>query len=404
MLSAIAKPFGMLLMWLYDWLGNYGLAIILFALLVKVIMLPFQLKTKKSSLRQQRLQPRLADIQKRYAGNQQKINEETQKLYQEENIKPMAGCLWSLLPFPILIALYEAIRFPLTTMMGVAKEALEEGGTLLAKLTEMGFSLEGVRNGASYGQIFQAQFISEHWDAFDGLVENLRQIDFSFFGVNLGNVPDWKFLFSANYSSWDAFWPGFGLFLIPVIAAFLTWLSSKVAMGRRKDQPQDPSMASMNIMMPMMTLVFAFMMPSSMGLYWAAGSLCSIVQDAILNSYYNKVLDKEDAINIERRKAREAELEAKRKETERLRAEGITNVNPNTSKRKQQQKENKVREAKAAQYERKKAIERGEEVDPEPGRIGDRKYARGRAYDPDRYKKPSADVNNEPAEDGHGEE
>ncbi len=403
MLSSIGKLFGKLLMWLYDGLGNYGLAIIAFSLLVRVIMLPFQLKTKKSSLRQQRLQPRLADIQKRYAGNQQKINEETQKIYKEENIKPMAGCLWSLIPLPILIALYEAIRYPITTMMGVAKEALQEGGALLNKLNEMSFSLEGVRNANAYGEIMQAQFISKNWEAFEGTVEKLKYLDFTFLGIDLGNTPDWKFLFTADYSNWENFWAGFGLFLIPVVAALLTWLSSKAAMGRRKDQPQDPSMASMNFMMPMMTLFFAFMMPSSMGLYWAAGSLFSIVQDLVLNSYFNKVLDKEDAENIERRKAREAELEAKRKETERQRAEGITNVNPNTSKRKQQKKENKVREEKAAEYERKKAIARGEEVDPEPGRVGDRRYARGRAYDPDRYKKP-AEKAEEPAEDGSVEE
>ncbi len=399
MLSFIAKPFGMLLMWLYDWLGNYGLAIILFSLLVKIILLPFQLKSKKGMLRQQRLQPRIADIQKRYAGNQQKINEETQKIYQEENINPMSGCLWSFVPLPILIALYQAIRYPITIMMGVASEALEEGGALLARLTGAGY--EASVN-AAYQQIEQAQFISANWGKFEGVVDKLKQIDFSFFGVNLGDVPDWKYLFTANFGSWEDFWPGFGLFLIPIIAAVLTWLSSKAAVAS-SGQKQDPNMNSMNIMMPMMTLVFAFMMPSSMGLYWACGSLFGIVQDIILNKYYNKVLDKEDAINIERRKAREAEIEAKRRETERQRAEGITSVNPNTSKRKQQKKDSKEREAKAAEYERRKALEKGEEVDAEPGRIGDRKYARGRAYDPDRYKKP-AEVTNEPEQDGLAEE
>jgi YidC/Oxa1 family membrane protein insertase len=119
MLNAIAKPFGILLLWLYDFLNNYGLAIILFALIVKVILLPFMTKSKRGSLRTQSIQPLVAELQKRHGANQQKFNEELQKLYREEKISPLGGCIWSLIPFPILIALYQAIRFPLTIMMRV---------------------------------------------------------------------------------------------------------------------------------------------------------------------------------------------------------------------------------------------------------------------------------------------
>ncbi len=400
MLNWIAKPFGMLLMWLYQVLNSYGLALLAFALIVRLIMLPFMMKSKKGSLRMARMTPLLNDIQKRYAGNQQKINEETQRLYREENVNPMSGCLWSLIPFPILIALYQAIRYPITVMMGVAKEALAEGGVLTEKLASLGFEAVTGRS-AAYSQIFQAEFIHEHWSAFANLgVEKLRDVDFSFLGIDLGKVPGFGFITSGEFT-----WANIGLFLIPVIAALLTWVSTKVASaGTPQAGQQQQQMNTMNMMMPLMTLVFAFMMPSSMGLYWAAGSLFSCVQDVLLNKHFNKVLDAEDAVNIERRRAREAELEAKRQETERLRAEGNTEQNPNTSKRKQQQKDLQARAERAQEYERRKAAQRGEDLENEASREGDRRYARGRAYDPDRYTRKELETGMEPpADDGQDE-
>ena len=143
MLDAIAKPFGLLLLWLYNLVGNYGIAIFLFALIVKIIMLPFQMKTKKSMMRMAALNPQIQELQKRHEGNPKKLQEETAKLYKEEKVNPMSGCLWSLIPYPILLALYRAIRFPLTTMMGVSKDLLAEGGAILNKLTELGFVASG---------------------------------------------------------------------------------------------------------------------------------------------------------------------------------------------------------------------------------------------------------------------
>ena len=81
MLTAIAKPFGRLLLWFYEITGSYGLAVIMFALVVKLILMPFMLKSKKSSMRMTRLQPRVAEIQKKHAATRQKVNEEIQKLY-----------------------------------------------------------------------------------------------------------------------------------------------------------------------------------------------------------------------------------------------------------------------------------------------------------------------------------
>ena len=381
MLNAIAKPFGILLMWLYEFVGNYGLAVILFGLVVKIILMPFQLKSKRSTMRTARLQPAIQDIQKRYAGNQAKINAETQKLYKDAGVKPMSGCIWSLIPFPILIALYQAIRFPLTMMMRVPDELLKEGGSIAAKLAELGF--ESAYKNTGYIQIEQSQFISNNFEKFSGLSDKLAQIDYSFFGIDLGAQPKWNFFFTMSPADPD-FLKMAGLFLIPVVAAVLTWLTTKVTSSSTPQNDQTAqTMKSMNVMMPAMTLVFAFMMPAALGIYWIASSFFGIVQELIVGKVFKKKMAEEDKEFNEKMKKREEELEAKRQETERLRAMNATVQNKNTSKRKQQVKEREERDAKAAEWEKTHNPQAEKEM--LPGQVGTRKYARGRAYVADRF-------------------
>lgn len=377
MLSAIAKPFGLLMMWLYEVTNQYGVAVILFALIVKLILLPFQMKSKRSTMRMSKLQGKMKEIEKKHGANKQKYNEEVQKLYQEEGINPMSGCLWSLIPFPILIALYQAIRYPITIMMGVSADLLSEGGALAEKLSSLGFA--GTANSA-YIQIEQSQFITNHWADFVSLnIEKLRQINYSFLGLDLGAKP------SLSALSGDLKWAGVGLLLVPVIAALLSYFQSKVATPKKKDSEEpDPATQSTKgimIVMPFITLWFAYLMPAALGVYWIASSAFAIIQDLILNKYFVKKLEIEDAERNAQKAQREAELEAKRKETERLKAENATTVNANTSKKKLAINAREEKREKAAEWQKRKD---GESLD-EPGRVDDRKYARGRAYDPNRY-------------------
>ena len=386
MLSAIAKPFGALMLWLYEWVGNYGVAVILFALIVKLILLPFQMKSKRGMIQQTRLQGKIKEIEKRHGANKQKYNEEVQKLYREEGVNPMSGCIWSLIPFPILIALYQAIRFPITIMMGVGKELLAEGGAIATKLAELGFE---TTTNAAYVELEQSQFITKHWDAFSGISDKLRQIDYNFLGLDLGKTPQFKMFFSGATDWSDKATVAVALLaLIPVVAAVLTWLQSWLSqktMPKPVDGGEDPSqktMSMMNIIMPLMTLWFAFIMPAALGLYWIASSLFAMIQEIVLNKYYGKKLAIEDAERIEQKAKREKELEEKRQETERLRAENATERNTNTSKKKQRISDREDRREKTAEWERKKGLKA---EDGSAGRVDDRKYARGRAYDPDRY-------------------
>ena len=392
MLKQIAVPFGMLLLWLDGWTGNYGVAVILFALVVKLIMLPFQLKSKKSMMRTSRMTPRLKELEKKFGNDKQRYQQEMNKLYKEEGINPMSGCLWTLIPFPILIALYQAIRYPLTIMMRVPEELLAEGGAITQKLAELGYSLASYstgRNATVYEQIFQSQFITEHFAQFAGLSDKLQEMYYQFLGMNLGQVPK---LLPWN---WDPaiLWCETGLFLIPIVSALLSWLSMKISTaGNPQQAAQNQQMQSMNIMMPLMSLWICFTMPGVLGIYWIAQSVFSIIQDLVLTRIFNKQLDIEDAERLEREKVRAAELEQKRLETERLKAEGKTIENRNTSKKKKQavaaqkEAERKAAEIRAEREEKRRA--RGIVDDIPESQVGNRRYARGRAYVADRYTNP----------------
>ncbi len=395
MMEIIAKPFGWLLLWLNNLVGNYGIAIFLFALLVKLIMLPFQLKSKKSMMRMSGLNDKVKELQKKHEGNQQRLNVEINKLYKENKVNPMSGCIWTLIPFPILIALYRAIREPLTIMMGVPKDLLAEGGSILAKLNEMGFTS---KMNAAYIQLDQSRFISANFDQFAGLSEKLHSINYNFLGLKLGDMPQWNFFSNCDWSDVSSWLPALGLFLIPIISALFSWLSMKLS---QKLSPTPAAggnqaagnMKAMNLMMPLMSLYICFIMPAALGIYWIYQSILGIVQELIFNKHFGKVMAKEKAEREAADRIRAAEIERKRQETERLKAEGATVANNNTSKKKIQARQKaEMDEIKAAAIREEKAARRAklgiEEEEAPASQVGTRRYARGRAYVADRFTNP----------------
>lgn len=393
MLDAIATPFGWLMRQFYELTGNFGLAVILFSLAVTIVLLPFMAKSKKGMMRMTRLQPKLMELQKKHEGNQQKLNEEIAKLYRQEKASPMGGCLWTLLPFPILLALYRAVIKPLTIVMGVPDELLAEGGALLNRLNELGFTLAEGAN-SYYAQIYQSEFITANFDQFAGISDKLIPMDFNFLGLNLAATPNWHF-WAFDFS--EGVWPVIGLFLIPIISTALSYLSMYISQKVNATTATTAQAQSTNKMMlwmmPLMSLWLGFTLPAAMGIYWIMNSITGIIRDTALTAYYKKKLDAEDAVRRTEEREREEELERKRQETERLRAMNATTVNKNTSKKKQQA------QAAQANTERKAAAEREEraarrerlgvkEEEKPASQVGNRRYARGRAYVADRFTNP----------------
>jgi len=383
----IARPFGMLLMFLYELVKNYGWAVILFAVVVKVILLPFQMKSKRGMMKTSRLQPKLAELQKKHGANKAKLNEETQKLYKQEGVNPASGCLWGFLPLPILLALFGAVRQPLTMMMGVAKEQLAAGGDLLNQLQKFCLTSSGT---GTYQQIDQAQAISKNWSLFEGLkIENLKPMNFNFLGLNLGLQPQWNFLWNNRLHLYGGSWiAGFILFLIPIISGalqfFASRLSQKMNPMEAQQQGQGGSMKTMMMIMPLFSVYIGFVTPAALGLYWSIGTILQIAQDIWLTKRYTRIIDAEEAVKNEQRILKEAELEAKRIEAERRKAEGIADRNPNKSKRKKHMSNKQGQIEKAAEWQKKNTPLLAKTTE-NPSRVGDRPYARGRAYDPDRY-------------------
>ena len=394
----VCRIFSWPLVKVYELTGNYGVAILFFALIVNLLMAPFMAKSKKSMMRTSRIQPRIQELQRRHEGNPQKLNAEMQKLYQEEGINPMSGCLWTLIPFPILIALYSVIRSPITRMMFAGQEVVD---TLREYMVAQGWYTELVGKTDGYIEIKLANLAHQHWDQVQadlaGKLNGLMDVDFSFLGLNMGEQPQWNWFLSADFSDASKWVPAMGLFLIPFISAALTWLSMKIS--NKMNPPSagnaqaEASMKSMNLMMPLMSIWICFIMPAAMGIYWIGNSVFGMIRDFILTKYYKKKLDVEDAERAVERAAREAEMEAKRLEYERLKAEGKTSANTNTSKKNARAIEKQKLEERKAALERAERAARRERLgiaDNElpPSQVGNRRYARGRNYDPNRFANP----------------
>lgn len=375
----ICIPFAWLVRLLYNLTGSYGMAIILFTVVLKLILLPFQLKSKKSMMRMNRMNGKIQEIQKKYANNQVKMQEEMQKLYQEEGVSPMSGCLWSFLPLPILLALYSIMRQPITHLMMLSNDVVQE---LVAKITAMGVDMSGIvmmKNGAAvvkdgvtqlqpYGQINLVKAVTEHYPEAAAGIDGWIDLDFNFIGLDLAATPS-SVLKTVSFQ-----WAIIGLILIPILAGLFQLLMSIYTM---KSQSQDGaaagSMKGMMYMMPLMSVYIGFIMPAALGIYWIAQSVFSLIQEVIMTKFFNKKLEEEENARYE---ARQADRQRRQEEAKRLQEE-----------RKQQaaQKQTLKQKQKAAQEEKAAKAAKAGKSTTEAGRVGERPYARGRSYKADRY-------------------
>lgn len=397
----IRVPFGYLMDYLYRFTGNYGVSMILFAIIVKVIMLPIAAKSKRSSMKMSRISPQVKKIQEKYADNPQKQNEAMQALYKEEGVSLGGGCLWAFIPLLILIPLYNVVREPIVYML---HESRGEAKEIIRVIKEAAPELFG--GNSYYHQMTAAANISQYAEQIKaaGIAvseRTLEGINFSFLGIDLSSVP------SLNVFKWSAYdWAHIGAFLLPLLSAAGQVLSMIVAQKTNnsvitnengvyddeaaKESKANQTSKTMLWMMPLMSLWIGFSMPCAMSLYWFIQGLVSTVSDTIMTIHYRKVYDAEDAAKLKiamERDRIEAEKEAQRAAR---RAENPDGITTNTSKKKlQQAKRNEEAAAKAAaarEYNAKKGI-----VEEAPAQkqtlsgVSDRPFCKGRAYDPNRY-------------------
>ena len=272
---------GTLLSWFSTAMGgSYALALVLYALVFKILFLPFSIKQQKNQIAMAKLTPKIAVIKAKYKGRNdqatmQKQQQEIMELQQKEGYSPLSGCLPLLLQLPIIIFLYNVIRSPLSYIGKFANEVIVDVHMLVNGLSEA----------AAFNSIDQIALVSkinEYIATYgqDGLLNmglDISKIpDFTVFGIDLAQTP------SIPNFSW--------LVIIPVLAALSSWFSmwitrklNNTGFQTAQDAQAQASMRVMDVMMPTMTLFMAFNFSGMLGLYWVFQSILSVIQTIILS-------------------------------------------------------------------------------------------------------------------------
>ncbi len=309
----ITKPLGFIIQFIYNIVQNYGWSIVLFTVVVKLILLPLQVRSQKSMKKQQKIQPVIMELQKKYANDKEKLQTEMMKIYKENNVSMTGGCLPLLIQFPILIGLYQVIQKPLSYLLNVdfsLQSVIERISDVIAKMAAdpaVMHAVEGLKNlepaklAADVQKMYQIPFLT--WTRYlEETVGGFSDwvLNFNFLGLDISKNPTAAFsaLFNGNFENLSTIL----LLLIPAAAVLTTWLSMKQTQsmsGAKKTDdmsgdsaaPMNSMTKSMSYMMPIMTGVFTFTLPAAMGVYWITSSIMQIVTQYILNAYLD---NKED--------------------------------------------------------------------------------------------------------------
>ena len=398
----IRIPFGYVLEFLNKLTGNYGVALILFAIIVRVLLIPINAKSKKSMMKMSRLQPKIQAIQRKYPDDKQKQNEAIQKLQQEEGASMgCGGCLWSLVPLLILLPLFQVIRQPIVYMLHESQDVADVICKVMGTTGDAYAQLKAIGPGmAEKREEIQAALEAAGLTLANA--DTLNGLNFNFLGIDLAQIPTWKVW------TWGAFtWNSLGGMLIPILSGgsqvVQMWLSQRSNNSvvtdenglEDKETAQQSKSAQqgklMMWMMPLMSLFIGFSVPAALSLYWLVGGIASMIENHFLTKHYRKVYDAEDAARLQRYQEQLALEEEKERQRAERRAANPDGITANTSKKKLQQKQKAEEEASRAaakrEYDARKGIveeQEEEEVTTLSG-VEDRPFCKGRAYAADRY-------------------
>lgn len=318
MLSYYYQIFGWILKFFYDLVGNnYALALIIFTVFFRMILLPSTISQQKGAAKQMRMQAKFARIQEKYKDyhkpdRQQKMAEEQQALYQTEGYSATAGgCLPLLIQLPIMYGLYGAVYKPMSYILGLGADVVEKLAATYTTITGEALQI-GTRG---HGEMLILGKIEEIIAQTEGLSQDvinaITSFDFTIFGVPLYGIP-----------STDTF-RNFGsatreerlLLLIPILAGLSSLLSSiLIQIRQNKNNPNAAQMKSMMLMtmlmMPAMSLWITFKLPAAVGVYWIISNLVAFFQTLILGHTHEprKLLAKLMVEETIERRSREANL------------------------------------------------------------------------------------------------
>lgn len=267
--TIFSTPFGYVMRFIYQFVGSYGVSIFLFALLIKVLMMPLTLKQKRSMMEVARIQPEMLKIQKTYARDQRRMQEELQNLYDREGVSPMAGCGTQLIVLPIMLGLYGVIIQPLTYFMQLTAEQISEIASRLS------FEMTSY-----HSQIELASQIFSNFDKVADVSDKLMRVSMQFGPIDLAATP--------SFGTFNVLW------LIPILSALTSLLMSWITQKTNPMQVNNPQTQGSNkmlmLMMPLMSAWFGFILPAGLGVYWISNNILSAAQEALLNLWMKKKL------------------------------------------------------------------------------------------------------------------
>ena len=292
-MKILGYPLGWIMYGIYSFCKSYGLSLIIFAILTKMLLLPLNVKSQRSSAKMRALAPRMAKIKKSFANNPQRIQQEQMKLQSEEGVSPMAGCLPALVQFPILFGIVDVVYKPLTHILRFSKDTLSAATELLHKLYENGTIAEPTGILKTREELALLKFASdpEYTHYFETLGSNFMNkiSEFSdnnmFLGfINLGSEAD------LHPEVWTA--GAIALVAIPVLSGIINLATTVISqIQQKKNNPAAATMGSMNVMLYGMSIFyiwFSFSIPSGAAFYWTVSGLLGLIQMLVFNKYYTQ--------------------------------------------------------------------------------------------------------------------
>lgn len=303
----ITKPMGFIIEHIYQLVANYGLAIILFTIIIKLILIPLNIRSQKAMKKQQKIQPVIKELQEKYANDQEKLQREMMKIYKENNISMTGGCLPMLIQMPILVGLYQVIQKPISYLIGVTSE-MWNSAPFINEVTRLqnamvnlghnignlaGYTMEQLANNSQIQLSKWAEIAGTSGTYLEGVTGTVHpwSLNFNFLGLDLSNAPSaaFNYIMRLDFSNWSVI----ALLLIPILAVLASFISMKVTQAQSGQSSNDNGQAaqmskSMNLMMPIMTLFFTVTLPAGLGLYWIISSVVQVVQQVVLNYFLDK--------------------------------------------------------------------------------------------------------------------
>ncbi len=340
-------PLGFIMWACYRLTHHYVLSLFLFTLITRLILIPFTIKQQKSTVKMAMIKPQLDELQKKYANNREKLNEEMMKLYQKEGYNPTAGCLPLLIQMPILFGLIDVIYKPLKHILRLPAEVIQSGVDIVqSSLTSSRQSMMVELAVIKEVKIDPQRFAVMGQEAIDAI----QNLNLNFLGMDLTLTPTvemFKNIFTGSYN---------GLIFIPIFAGLTSLLMSYVTMKNSMGTTEGAAAASMKSMMftmPILSTVISFSVPAGVGIYWSFSNIVALVQTMIMNKFYNpkEMAEKAKAEMEERReKERLERIEAKK-----LKQQGLLDVEEKSLSQKE------MNRRKLAEARKREAEKYGEE-------------------------------------------